>query len=64
MKATYQGTEMNGTSPRKMGKSLGRISVPQIAQILALKPQDVPFGTEIIYSDNYLRPLVCGEVNY
>ena len=35
--------EPNGTSPRKMGKSLGRISVPQIAQILALKPQDAPF---------------------
>ena len=29
-----------------MGKSLGRISVPQIAQILALKPQDVPFPPE------------------
>ena len=43
-----KGKEMNGTSPRKMGKSLGRISVPQIAQILALKPQEVPFGTEII----------------
>ncbi len=40
----------NGTSPGKMGKNLGRMSGPQIAQILAWRPQDVPFRSGDVHS--------------
>ena len=40
--------DTTGTSPWKMGKSLDRMSVPQIAPILAWKPQDVPFTPDTL----------------
>lgn len=48
------GPDGNGTSPRKLGKSLGGMSVPQITRILAWKLQDVPFGSGA--KSTFVRP--------
>ncbi len=39
------------TSSRKRGKSLSRMSILQIAQILVEKPQDVPFSISVTPCD-------------